>query len=177
MRPNQVVYIRLKQGDTKHFKQYGPSRPLRSADSGSLAAPRLKTEHGEAAWSCDTSQMRNKLPEELRLETAITTFISKIRTFQVTIALNWLPVGLHVFDFLFCAFYRLFWLISLCLLSAFIVLFYTHSCTCCCNNLLVLSLVWSAEHLWHPGCEMHFINKLASPPLKEVHKSGHKIQK
>lgn len=49
-----------------------PSRPLKSAGSGSLAVLRVKTKHGEAAFSFSAAQMWHKLPaEKHRLETML----------------------------------------------------------------------------------------------------------
>ncbi len=40
-----------------------PSRPLRWSGTGLLSVPRLKTEHGEAAFSFYAPYIRNKLPD------------------------------------------------------------------------------------------------------------------
>lgn len=48
--------------------QYERCRPLRSAASGLLAFTRVKTKHGEAAFSFHAAQMWSKLPVEVGLE-------------------------------------------------------------------------------------------------------------
>ncbi|KAF7660294.1 hypothetical protein LDENG_00283920 [Lucifuga dentata] len=44
--------------------QYEPCRPLRS--SGLLSVPRVRTKHGEAAFSFSAPHLWNKLSEGLR---------------------------------------------------------------------------------------------------------------
>lgn len=43
------------------------------------AVPRVKTKYSETAFSFYAAQMWNKLPEELRLETMLTTFKSELK--------------------------------------------------------------------------------------------------
>lgn len=47
---------------------------LRSAGSGLLVVPQVSTKHGEAAFSFYAAHIWNKLPEDLRLGTMLTTF-------------------------------------------------------------------------------------------------------
>ena len=68
--------------------QYEPCRPLRLAGSELLVVPRVKTKRGEAAFSFYVAQMWNTLQEDLRLETMLTIFKSKLKADLFTIALN-----------------------------------------------------------------------------------------
>ena len=45
---------------------YGPSRPLRSSGSGLLSIPKVRTKHGETAFSYYVPHIWNKLPENCR---------------------------------------------------------------------------------------------------------------
>ena len=47
--------------------RYEASRPLRSSGTGLLSVPRIKTKHGEAAFSFYAPRLWNKLPENLLL--------------------------------------------------------------------------------------------------------------
>ncbi len=64
--------------------QYEPCRPLQSAGSGLLTVPRIKTGRGEAAFSFHAAQLRNKLPENLRLEAVLSSFRFKLKTYFFT---------------------------------------------------------------------------------------------
>ena len=58
---------------------YEPSRTLRS--SGQLSVPRVRTKHGEAAFSYYAPNIWNKLPEICRSAATLTTFKSRLKTF------------------------------------------------------------------------------------------------
>ena len=45
---------------------YEPPRPLRSSGTGLLSVPRVRTKHGEAAFSYYEPHIWNKLPENCR---------------------------------------------------------------------------------------------------------------
>ncbi|KAF7665557.1 hypothetical protein LDENG_00137930, partial [Lucifuga dentata] len=62
------------------LRQYEPSRSLRSAGTGLLVVPKVITKHGEAAFSFCAPHIWNKLPEDLRQETKLTTFKAKLKT-------------------------------------------------------------------------------------------------
>ena len=49
------------------FREYKPSRALRSKDSGQLVQSRVQTKQGEAAFSCYAANKWNKLPVEIKL--------------------------------------------------------------------------------------------------------------
>ena len=60
--------------------QYEPSRPLRSSGSGFLSVPRVRTRHGEAAFSFYAPHVWNKLPESLRSAETLSLFKSRLKT-------------------------------------------------------------------------------------------------
>uniref|UniRef100_A0A669DF59 Reverse transcriptase domain-containing protein n=1 Tax=Oreochromis niloticus TaxID=8128 RepID=A0A669DF59_ORENI len=60
--------------------QYEPSRSLRSSGSGLLSVPRVRTRHGEAAFSFYALYIWNKLPESLRSAETLSLFKSRLKT-------------------------------------------------------------------------------------------------
>lgn len=50
------------------------------AGSGLLVVLRVRTKHGGAAFSFYAVQIWNELPEELRRDTVLTTFTSKLNS-------------------------------------------------------------------------------------------------
>ncbi|XP_037631145.1 uncharacterized protein LOC119491325, partial [Sebastes umbrosus] len=60
---------------------YEPSRPLRSSGSGLLSVPRVRTKHAEGAFSFYAPNIWNKLPENCRTATTLTSFKTKLKTF------------------------------------------------------------------------------------------------
>uniref|UniRef100_A0A3P9BKS9 Reverse transcriptase domain-containing protein n=3 Tax=Maylandia zebra TaxID=106582 RepID=A0A3P9BKS9_9CICH len=60
--------------------QYEPSRSLRSSGSGLLSVPRVRTRHGEAAFSFYAPYIWNKLPESLRSAETLSLFKSRLKT-------------------------------------------------------------------------------------------------
>ncbi|KAF7651872.1 hypothetical protein LDENG_00104180 [Lucifuga dentata] len=71
---------------TEMLWQYEPSRPLSSSGTDLLAVPRVKTKHGEAAFSYYAANTWNKLPDDLRLAPTLTAFKSRLKTFMFTVA-------------------------------------------------------------------------------------------
>lgn len=67
---------------------YEPSRPLRSSGTGLLTVPRVRTKHGEAAFSFYAPTIWNKLPENCRSATTLSSFKSKLKTFLFAAAFN-----------------------------------------------------------------------------------------
>ena len=63
------------------FREYKPSRALRSKDSGQLVQSRVQTKHGEAAFSCYAANKWNKLPVEIKLSPNVDIFKSRLKTF------------------------------------------------------------------------------------------------
>ena len=61
---------------------YTPARPLRSAGTSLLITPRVKTKHGEAAFSYSASCKWNKLPDELKQAETLNTFKTRLKTFM-----------------------------------------------------------------------------------------------
>lgn len=49
----------------------------------------LKTKHGEAVFSSYVAHIWNELPKDLRLETILTTFKSKLKNYLFAVALNY----------------------------------------------------------------------------------------
>ncbi|XP_032872790.1 uncharacterized protein LOC116970201, partial [Amblyraja radiata] len=60
---------------------YEPPRPLRSSGTGLLCVPRVRTKHGEAAFSFYAPHIWNKLPENCRSAATLGSFISRLKTF------------------------------------------------------------------------------------------------
>ena len=73
---------------TELLPRYEPSRPLRSAGSSLLIVPRIKTNHGKAAFSHYASASWNKLPEDLRSAPTLPAFKNRLKTFLFTAAFN-----------------------------------------------------------------------------------------
>ena len=67
---------------------YEPSRTLRSSGTGQLSVPRVRTKHGEAAFSYYAPSIWNKLPEICRSAATLTTFKSRLKTFLFAAAFN-----------------------------------------------------------------------------------------
>lgn len=65
---------------------YEPSRSLRSSGAGLLTVPRVRTKHGEAAFSFYAPHIWNKLPESCRSAETLTTFKSRLKTFMFAAA-------------------------------------------------------------------------------------------
>ena len=65
---------------------YESSRSLRSSGTGLLTVPRVKTKHGEAAFSYYATHSWNKLPEDLRLAPTLAIFKSRLKAFMFSIA-------------------------------------------------------------------------------------------
>ncbi|KAF7660292.1 hypothetical protein LDENG_00283910 [Lucifuga dentata] len=66
--------------------QYEPCRPLRS--SGLLSVPRVRTKHGEAAFSFSAPHLWNKLSEGLRSAPTINSFKTRLKAFLFSTAFN-----------------------------------------------------------------------------------------
>ncbi|XP_068573506.1 uncharacterized protein, partial [Cebidichthys violaceus] len=60
---------------------YEPSRPLRSSGTGLLSVPRVRTKHGEAAFSFFAPHIWNKVPESCRSAESLSSFKSRLKTF------------------------------------------------------------------------------------------------
>lgn len=60
---------------------YEPPRPLRSSGTGLLCVPRVRTKHGEAAFSFYAPHIWNKLPENCRSAATLSSFKSRLKTF------------------------------------------------------------------------------------------------
>jgi len=63
------------------FREYKPSRALRSKDSGQLVQSRVQTKHGEATFSCYAANKWNKLPVEIKLSPNVDISKSRLKTF------------------------------------------------------------------------------------------------
>ena len=63
------------------FREYKPSRALRSKDAGQLVQSRVQTKHGEEAFSCHAANKWNKLPVEIKLSPSIDIFKSRFKIF------------------------------------------------------------------------------------------------
>ena len=68
--------------------RYEPSRPLRSSGTGLLSVPRVKTKHGEAAFSFYAPHIWNKIPENCRSADTLSSFKSRLKTFLFAAAFN-----------------------------------------------------------------------------------------
>ena len=64
---------------------YEPSRPLRSSGTGLLSAPRVKTEHGQAAFSYYAPHMWRKLPREVHVHSNSHLYKSRLKAFLFAI--------------------------------------------------------------------------------------------
>ena len=73
----------------KLFREYKPSRALRSKDSGQLVQSRVQTKHGEAAFSCYAANKWNKLPVELKLSPNVDFLKSRLKTFLFSCVYAW----------------------------------------------------------------------------------------
>ena len=58
---------------------YEPSRPPRSSGTGQLSVPRVRTKHGDAAFSYSEPHTWNKLPENCRSAPTLTSFKSRMK--------------------------------------------------------------------------------------------------
>ena len=68
--------------------QYEPSRPLRSSGAGLLCVPKVRTKHGESAFSFYAPHIWNKLPENIRSAECLTSFKSRLKTYLFTVAFD-----------------------------------------------------------------------------------------
>jgi len=71
------------------FREYKPSRALRSKDSGQLVQSRVQTKHGEAALSCYAANKWNKLPVEIKLSPNGDIFKSRLKTSLFSCVYAW----------------------------------------------------------------------------------------
>ena len=62
---------------------YEPSRSLRSSGTGLLSVPRVRTKHGEAAFSYYAPTIWNKLPESCTSAENITIFKLRLKTYNI----------------------------------------------------------------------------------------------
>ena len=80
-----LVYKALNGLGPKYIQdllvRYEPTRSLRSSGSSLLSVPRVRTKHGEAAFSFYAPQMWNKLPETCRSADTLSSFKSRLKTF------------------------------------------------------------------------------------------------
>uniref|UniRef100_A0AAQ5X7A8 Reverse transcriptase domain-containing protein n=1 Tax=Amphiprion ocellaris TaxID=80972 RepID=A0AAQ5X7A8_AMPOC len=87
-----LVYKALNGLGPKYIRdlltQYIPTRPLRSSGSGLLLVPRVKTKHGEAAFSFYAPYIWNKLPENCRSAETLSTFKSSLKTYLFSAAFD-----------------------------------------------------------------------------------------
>ena len=81
-----IVYKSLNGLGPKYISDlllhYIPARPLRSAGTSLLNTPRVKTKHGESAFSYSASCIWNKLPEELKQAQTLNIFKTRLKTFM-----------------------------------------------------------------------------------------------
>ena len=79
-----LVYKALNGRGPKYISdlltQYEPPRPLKSSGSSFLSVPRVRTRHGEAAFSFYAPHVWNKLPESLRSAETLSVFKSRLKT-------------------------------------------------------------------------------------------------
>ena len=73
---------------TDLLTNYEPSRPLRSSGTGLLTVPRVRTKHGEAAFSYYAPYIWNKLPETCRSAATLSSFKSRLKTFLFAAAFD-----------------------------------------------------------------------------------------
>ena len=62
------------------MQQYEPSRALRSLGTGQLVLPKVKTKHGEAAFSYYAAVKWNQLTESIRKAPTVDIFKSRLKT-------------------------------------------------------------------------------------------------
>ena len=60
--------------------RYEPARSLRSAGSGLLVVPKIKSKHGKAAFGHYAPTLWNKLPIDLRFSPTLAAFKSRLKT-------------------------------------------------------------------------------------------------
>ena len=76
------VYKVLNGFGPKYISDLLPSyRPSRLSGTGLLSVPRVRTKHGEAAFSFHAPHMWNKHPETCRSAPTLTSFKSRLKTF------------------------------------------------------------------------------------------------
>ena len=68
--------------------RYVPPRPLRSAESGLLVVPRIKSKHGKAAFGHYAPTSWNKLPKDLRDTPTLLAFKSRLKTLLFSTAFD-----------------------------------------------------------------------------------------
>ena len=68
--------------------RYEPPRLLRSAGSGLLDVPRIKSKHGKAAFGHYAPSSWNKLPQDLRYAPTLLTFKSRLKTLLFSAAFD-----------------------------------------------------------------------------------------
>ena len=88
-----LVYKALNGFGPKYISdllpRYEPSRSLRSSGTCLLSVPRIRTKHGAAAFSYYAPHIWNKLPENCRSASTLTSFKSRLKTFIFATAFNW----------------------------------------------------------------------------------------
>ncbi|KAF7641467.1 hypothetical protein LDENG_00280440, partial [Lucifuga dentata] len=70
------------------FVNYMPGRSLRSAETGQLVVPRVRTKCGEMAFSHYVAHCWNQLPPDIRCSPTVTIFKTKLKTVLFSIAVN-----------------------------------------------------------------------------------------
>ncbi|KAF7651712.1 hypothetical protein LDENG_00106740 [Lucifuga dentata] len=70
------------------FVDYIPGRSLRSAGTGQLMVPRVRTKCSEMAFSHYAAHCWNQLPLDIRCSPIVTIFKTKLKTVLFSIAFN-----------------------------------------------------------------------------------------
>ena len=115
------------------FREYKPSRALRSNDSGQLVQSRVQTEHGEATFSCYAANKWNKLPVEIKLSPNVNIFKNLKKTYLDCC------FSLIILIILFVSLY-----ILLCICIA--------SSTPCCNAFILCKALLHKTIVWYMKC-------------------------
>uniref|UniRef100_A0A3B1J4V1 Reverse transcriptase domain-containing protein n=1 Tax=Astyanax mexicanus TaxID=7994 RepID=A0A3B1J4V1_ASTMX len=87
-----IVYKSLNSSCPEYitdlFREYRPTRSLRSMAKGHLVEPRVRSKHGEAAFSYYAAYNWNRLPESLRNTPNVELFKSRLKTLLFSRAFN-----------------------------------------------------------------------------------------
>ena len=62
------------------FQQYTPFRSLRLLENNLFVIPTVRTEHGEAAFSCYAAQLWNKHPDDIIGAPTVASVKSRLKT-------------------------------------------------------------------------------------------------
>ena len=120
------------------FREYKPSRAVRSKDSGQLVQSRVQTKHGEAAFSSYAANKWNKLPAEIKLSPNVDIFKSRLKHFSSHVSMHEICTVSFNLSRLLLAFIHLNYFISFSLYS--FTYFNAFSAPCCNTFILFKAL-------------------------------------